>query len=86
MAERKVTKTGKDKDGDITKLCHPGEYWSPRSKASAISDIENQTHKYYVGSGASKTYIQVVNGPSGKYLRTTADPSSSNNLDNLPDC
>jgi len=86
MAERRVTQTGKDKDGDITKLCNPNEYWSPRSKQGAISDIESETHKYYVQSGTNKAYVQVVNGPTGKYLRTTADPSSSNNLDNLADC
>ncbi|WP_368858710.1 DUF3892 domain-containing protein [Roseovarius mucosus] len=27
-----------------------------------------------------------MNGTTGKYLRSTADKSSSNNLDNLPDC
>lgn len=86
MAQRKVTHTGKDKDGDITKLCNPGSDWTPRYKASAIRDIENGDHSYYVQAGASKTFIQVVNGPTGKYLRTIADSTASDNLDNLPDC
>ncbi len=33
MAGRAVLKTGKDSDGDITKLCRPRELWSPRYKA-----------------------------------------------------
>jgi len=86
MIERRVTQTGKDEDGDITKLCNTGEYWSPRSKALAIADIEGGSYAYYVLSGTAKSLVQVVNGPSGKYLRTTADSSSANNLDNLPDC
>ena len=86
MAHRKVTHTGKDKDGDITKLCHPGADWSPRYKSSAIRDIESGDHSYYVQVDSNKTYIQVVNGPTGKYLRTTPSPTASDNLDNLPDC
>lgn len=86
MADRKVTKSGKDGDGDITRLCNPGELWSPRSKASAISDIEGGIHTYYVGSGIARTNIHVVNGPNGKYLRTDPDKSARNNLDDLPDC
>jgi len=45
MADRQVTASGKDKDGDITKLCKSGEAWSPRQKADAIRDIENGTHR-----------------------------------------
>jgi len=87
MIERQVTGSDKDADGDITKLCNPNQYWSPCSKSDAIADIEGGTISYYVGSGRSKAYVQVVNDPvKGKYLRTTADSSSSNNLDNLPDC
>ena len=36
MADRQVTASGKDKDGDITKLCKSGEAWSSRLKADAI--------------------------------------------------
>ena len=32
MSDRRVTHTGKDKDGDITARCNPGEIWSPRLK------------------------------------------------------
>lgn len=87
MADRQVKRTGKDSDGDITKLCNSGQTWSPRSKANAIADIDGGTHAYFVQStGGPRTDIHVVNGPTGKYLRTTADSGSKNNLDNLPDC
>lgn len=86
MADRRVTKTGKDKDGDITKLCNPNAAWSPRWKRGAISDIENGTHTYYVQDSKGRSDIQVVNGPTGKYLRTDPDGRAENNLDSLPDC
>lgn len=86
MADRRVTGTGKDRDGDITKLCN-ASVWGSVTKASAIQHIENRTHSYYVQqSGTSRVDVNVVNGPSGKYLRTDPDPASRNNLDNLPDC
>lgn len=86
MADRAVTKTGKDRDGDITKLCYPAASWSPRSKQDAIYDIESRTHTYYVPWPEGRTEIRVVRGPSGKYLRTDRDNTTRNNLDDLPDC
>ena len=87
MADRQVRQTGKDADDDIIALCSNGQSWSPRSKVGAISDIDSGTHTYFVQSaGTTRTNVQVINGANGKYLRTTADSSSSNNLDNLPDC
>lgn len=85
MADRKVTRTGKNNDGDITSLCSD-EFWSPRKKADAISDIETKTHSYYVMSGTKRVDIHVVKGTTGKYLRTDPDATSKNNLDDLPDC
>ena len=86
MADRAVTKTGKDRDGDITSLCEAGAYWSPRSKAEAIRDIESGVHTYHVPWTSGRTEIRVVQGASGKYLRTDRDNTPRNNLDELPDC
>lgn len=87
MADRRVKKSGKDKDGDITKLCSAGEAWSPRSKANVISDIEGNLHRYYVDEAGYATDVSVVKRTDGtKFLRTSADKTSKNNLDNLPDC
>lgn len=84
MADRKVTKTGKDSDGDITSLCGS---WGEARKVTAISDIEVGRHRYYVaGTGSTQVGIHVVNGDAGKYLRTDPDGSTVDNLDELPDC
>jgi len=86
MADRRVTRTGKDRNGDILSLCNPGEGWSPRSKVSAIADIETGANTYYVQWPEKRTEVRVVNGSSGKYLRTDRDTTTKNNLDDLPDC
>ena len=86
MADRAVTQTGKDADGDITRLCNPGKSWSPRSKQDAIDDIESGDYTYYVPWNSGRTEIRVVDGPNGKYLRTDRDGTSKNNLDDLPNC
>ena len=87
MTDRAVIRSRKDRDGDITGLCNSGQFWSPRSKADAINDIETGAYTYHVPwSDGSKTAIRVVNGAPGKYLRTDKDSTSKNNLDDLPDC
>lgn len=82
MASRQVTRTRKDKDGDITALCNPGRYWSPRSKRDAVQDIESERHNYWVSVRGKRVDIHVVNG----HLRTDPDETTHNNLDDLPDC
>ncbi len=87
MADRAVTTSRKDSDGDITAIGNPNESWSPRLKWDAIRDIENGVHTYYVPwKIPGRTEIRVVHGATGKYLRTDRDSTSKNNLDDLPDC
>lgn len=88
MPQRKVLRSRKNYDGDITALCNTGSYWSPRGKHDVISDIERGIHSYYVQvPGTGKVDIHVVNHPKhGKYLRTDPDRTDRNNLDDLPDC
>ena len=87
MAKRYVRASGKNSQGDITRLCNSGESWSPRGKTDAINDIESGSHEYWVNwSNAPETKIRVVAGSTGKYLRTDWDSTSRNNLDDLPDC
>ncbi len=85
MADRRVTATGKDRDGDITELS--AYQWGRVTKAFAIKHIESGVHTYYVQQpGTDRADVHVVNGPTGKYLRTDSDPNSKNNLNNLEDC
>jgi len=87
MVYRAVTRSRKDSEGDITALGNPGQFWSPRSKAAVISDIESGGYYYYVPwNDGMNTEIRVVNGATGKYLRTDHDNTERNNLDDLQDC
>ncbi len=85
MADRRVAETGKDSDGDIIRLCNIG-IWPSVSRDEAIKHIENGVHTYYVNAAGYRTDVHVVKVGFKKYLRTTADKTSKNNLDNLPDC
>lgn len=84
MANRQVTRSGKDRDGDITRLCGA---WGNTPKATAIDEIERHVHRYYVEDAYRRqANVIVVNGRWGKHLRTDPDSSCMNNLDNIPDC
>jgi hypothetical protein len=84
MSERRVTGTGKDSSGDITSLCGS---WGSQLKSQAILDIEVGTHHYYThASNGTEADVQVVNGATGKYLRTDPDKTTADNLADLPDC
>lgn len=86
MSDRKVTHTGKDSDGDITKLCNHGA-WGYVTRVQAIQDIESHTNSYYVQQpGTNRVEVNVVTRGGKKHLQTTPDSSSANNLDNLPNC
>ncbi|MGW9185515.1 DUF3892 domain-containing protein [Agromyces sp. NPDC055661] len=72
-------------NGGIIAIGTPGQYWSPRPKADALSDIELCIHRYYVQWPGKRTVIPVVNGATGKYLRTDRNYTTRDNLDDLPD-
>ena len=75
---REVTATGKDEHGTVTSL--HGD-WGSVSKDEAISDIEADRVHYAVAGGQQ---LDVVAGPTGKYLRSQADGGTDDNLDALP--
>ncbi|MCA1712796.1 MAG: DUF3892 domain-containing protein [Actinobacteria bacterium] len=81
-----MRKTGKNTRGDITSVCDDGTAWSPRTAAGVIQDVESGLHTYYVPWTTGRTEIRVVQGATGKYLRTDRDATTRNNLDDLPDC
>ena len=86
MSDRAVRKVKKDRDGDIIALCDDNAAWSPRSSSAAIRDIESRIHTYFVPWQSGRTEIRVVDGLTGKYLRTDRDNTEMNNLDELPEC
>ncbi|HWL45253.1 MAG TPA: DUF3892 domain-containing protein [Ilumatobacter sp.] len=84
MADRRVTRSGKDRDGDITSLCGS---WGSAPKATAISQIELGTYRYYVQDGLGRqATVRVYQAGGRKHLRTDPNSACSDNLDNLPDC
>ena len=78
-----VTKSKKDRDGDITGLCGGG--WS-HSKSEAVSNIRSNASYYYVSVGGRNVNVLVKQRAGRDYLTTSADGYSPNNLDDLPDC
>ncbi|MGB6057592.1 MAG: DUF3892 domain-containing protein [Microthrixaceae bacterium] len=75
---RQIKSTGKDPDGDITSV--KGAFGEvPLNQA--IRQIERGDARYAVDGSD----VHVVNGPNGKYIRTSPDGEARNNLDNLPD-
>lgn len=92
MADRRVKKTGKDSDGDITSLCNwllsnnNEDGWGSVTKSEAITHIERNTHKYYVEEAGYRSDVHTYTENGKKHLKTYADATSDNNLDNLPDC
>lgn len=55
-----------------------------RSSREVIGDIEGG-NVYHVRRKEGPRII-VVNDPDGKYLRSLPDDTTTNNLDNLPEC
>ena len=80
--DRKVTATKRDPNGNLIALCNAAESWSPRRKEDVIKDIVLNRRSYYVEQLPRRVYVRVV---SGRSLQTTADSSSKNSLENLPE-
>jgi hypothetical protein len=80
-------KSYQDRQGQLgghTSLCGS---WGSQSKSLTILDIELGTHRYYThASNGTEADVEVVNGATGKYLRTDPDKTTADNLADLPDC
>ncbi|WP_368499995.1 DUF3892 domain-containing protein [Herbiconiux sp. A18JL235] len=82
MAQQ-VTKSSKDRDGDITGLCGTG--WS-HTKPEAVSNIARDPQAYFVSVNGRTVYVRVGSRNGRQYLTTSSDGYSPNNLDDLDDC
>lgn len=84
MATQRVTRSGKDNDGDITSLCGA---WGSVTKDRAIREIDGRPGTYFVEDRyGRRADVIVVDRATVKYLRTAPNAVCSDNLDNLPDC
>ena len=83
MISKRVTHVQKDSDGDITYIGNPAE-WGKISKSQAINEIEGMICKYYTYEESYKSDVVVYSVSGRKHLKTNADRTSKNNLDNLP--
>lgn len=83
MANLRVDRSGKDRDGDINALC--GD-WGRHPKQDAVRNIRGGVHTYYTSVGGRQAVVQVRQRNGKDYLTTAADGYSPNNLDNLPNC
>ncbi len=67
----------------ITHLGGPSWRWT---REMVIRAIEAGTDTFYTLASGRRADVGVVNGPSGKYLRTYADRQWSDNLLALREC
>lgn len=69
MADPRVTRTAKDSEGDITALCNENEPWSGETRTRSSTTSSLGANRSFVDEGTGRSVVQVVNGPTGKYLR-----------------
>ena len=67
----------------ITNLGNSTGKWT---RQQVIDWIESKAHTFYTQVSGNRGNIGVVDGPSGKYLRTHADGKWNDNLLSLPEC
>ena len=86
VGNRYVSRTGKDEANEITLLCSPGAYWSPKTRQAAIRQIEAGSHRYWISQEGVTVLIEVAEGPRGKILHAKGRTGSVNGLRDLPNC
>ena len=79
MLERIINNTKKKENGTIT---HVVGNWGCVSVSEAVVHIENGLYAYFTG-GSKRAKVIVVNGANGKYLRSTPDATTLNNLEEI---
>jgi hypothetical protein len=87
MADRSVTHSEKDAQGDILGLCWQGiDGLKHVDRVTAIQQIVAGTHRYVVAIATPPVLVLARPADNPTYLTTEADGISKNNLDNLPNC
>lgn len=83
MSDYEVNRAGRDRDGDITKLCGP---WGSASSTDVMQLIQLGNRFYVPLTNGSRARIEIVQGQYRPYLRTNWDGTTRNNLDDLDPC
>lgn len=91
MAEKRyVVRADRDSKGNINGICWDREIAGKGSlytdKDKAMAEIDAKKVEYVVAIVKPETVVRVVDGRKPPYLRTEADSTSKNNLDNLNQC
>lgn len=92
MADVRVSCINKrDRDSSYEGITHLGNPNSSNggwkwTRADVIASIEAKTNTFYTLVNGNRGDIGVVNGPTGKYVRTYADGQWNDNLLSLPEC
>jgi hypothetical protein len=82
MADVVIRNVRKNTDGDITDVGVKGSW--ERTVSVVVSSIENHIDTFFVDV-PQRADVYVAQTPAGrKFLKTTADTTTKNNLDNLP--
>ena len=63
-----------------------GGDWGKVSQQTAISQIQNGTHSYYVSEGFITAWVIVASHNGNLYLKTDRDNTTVDNLLSLPEC
>lgn len=82
VADAVIRNVRKDRDDDITNAGVKGQWdWTV---TQIVSSIESRTNTFYVNC-PQRADVFVAQTPAGrKLIKTTADTTTKNNLDNLP--
>ena len=79
-----ITKPNRDSTHEsITHLGGAGWRWTTQQ---VIASIESKANTFYTLVGGKRANVGVVNGKTGKYLRTYADNTWNDNLLALAEC
>lgn len=82
MADVVITNVRKNSDGDITDVGVKGQW--ERTVPWVVASIEAGTNTFFVRV-PQRADVYVAQTAAGyKFLKTTADTTTKNNLDNLP--
>lgn len=82
MADSAIKHVRQDRDGDIIDVGVKGQWEWPVS--SVVASIESGTNTFFVNCPQRADVYVAQTSAGRKFLKTTADTTTVNNLDNLP--